>query len=222
MQRPLAAVVFDMDGLMFNTEDIYDLVGQKILEKRGHNFGQDLKLKMMGRTEPDAYRILKQECGIQDSIEQLQAENNQLLRALIPDHIRKLPGLDQVMKAGRDRGLKLGVATSSGLEMADAKLAHFQMRSHFDQIVTGDEVTQGKPDPEIYFEIATRLKIAPESMLVFEDSQAGARAASAAGALTVAVPGKHCQHLDYPEAHLVVDRLDAPPILEILQTCPIA
>lgn len=208
MAFSFAAVVFDMDGLMFNTEDIYDLVGKALLERRGLEFNLELKLKMMGRTSPEAYRILVQECGLEDSIETLEQENDELLFALIPQHIQKLPGLDTLLELARSAGAKLGVATSSRSSLAEAKLGHFDLQSHFDEIVTGDMVVHGKPHPEIYLNIAKRLQVRPEEMLVFEDSPAGSKAAVAAGAYTVAVPGKHCRDQDYSHVPLVVDRLD--------------
>lgn len=220
MNRQISAVVFDMDGLMFNTEDIYDQVGQELLQRRGLEFTLDLKLRMMGRTEPEAYQILREICGIDDSVEQLQQENNECLLRLIPSQIRMLPGLENVMAAGRKTGRQLAIATSSAMEMAEAKMQPFDLQNQFDQIITGDQVTRGKPHPEIYLTIAERLGVAPETMLVFEDSVAGSQAAAASGAYTVAVPGSHCRDLDYSHVDMVVDRLDAEPVMQLLHQAP--
>ncbi len=212
----LTAVVFDMDGLMFNTEDLYDEVGRRLLEPRGYQFDLELKLKMMGRTSKEAFKILQQECNITDSIEALEEENDAILVELIPQKIQKMPGLDQVLQAVKGNHLPMGLATSSRRSLTSLKLDHFDMASIFDFIITGDDVTHGKPHPEIYLSIARKLNVAATSMLVFEDSVTGSTAAASAGAYTVAVPGTHGRGLDYSHANLVVSRLDDPQVMTIL------
>ncbi len=215
--RSLRAVVFDMDGLMFNTEDLYDQVGQVMLERRGHRFDLDLKLRMMGRTANSAFEIMRQACNLSESIDELKRENDELFMQLLETRLEKLPGLDSLMQWIADRHLPLGLATSSRRFLAQYKLERFQLTSEFRAIVTGDEVRNGKPDPEIYFAVAQKLGVAPVELIVFEDSVVGSSAAAAAGAYTVAVPGKHGQNLDYSHVDLVVERLDAPPIRAIFE-----
>lgn len=213
--RTIRAIVFDMDGLMFNTEDLYDVVGQQMLERRGHAFDLDLKLKMMGRTANAAFEIMRQACGLSESIEELKRENDQLFMELLETRLEKLPGLDTLMGWVAERRLPLGLATSSRRFLADYKLNRFGLTPRFQAIVTGDEVRHGKPDPEIYLAVAKQLNVAPTEMLAFEDSVVGSTAAASAGAFTVAVPGKHGEHLDYSHVDLVVKQLDAPPIREL-------
>lgn len=212
----IAAVVFDMDGLMFNTEDLYDEVGQRLLEPRGYDFDLELKLKMMGRTSKEAFKILQQECNITDTIEELEAENDAILMDLIPRQIKKMPGLDQVIQTIKGINLPMGLATSSRQSLTYLKLEHFKMASLFDFIVTGDDVVNGKPHPEIYLSIAQKLNVPATEMLVFEDSVTGSTAAAAAGAYTIAVPGKHGQGLNYSHVNLVVPQLDDPQVMTIL------
>lgn len=213
--RSLRAVVFDMDGLMFNTEDLYDLVGQAMLERRGHQFDLDLKLRMMGRTANAAFEIMRQACNLSESIDELKRENDELFMRLLETKLEKLPGLDNLMHWIAGRFLPLGLATSSRRFLAEYKLERYQLTTKFRAIVTGDEVRHGKPDPEIYFLVANRLCVEPTEMLVFEDSVVGSTAAAASGAFTVAVPGKHGTSQDYSHVNLVVERLDSPTIREM-------
>lgn len=213
--RSVRAVVFDMDGLMFNTEDLYDVVGQQMLERRGHQFDLDLKLRMMGRTANAAFEIMRQACNLSETIDELKHENDHLFMQLLETRLEKLPGLDSLMAWIAARGLPLGLATSSRRFLAEYKLQRFALTPHFRAIVTGDEVRHGKPDPEIYFAIARQLEVEPTEMIVFEDSVVGSTAAAAAGAFTIAVPGKHGESLDYSHVSLIVNQLDAPEIQEI-------
>jgi len=206
--RTFRAVVFDMDGLMFNTEDLYDIVGQQMLERRGHHFSLDLKFKMMGRTANAAFEIMRRECELTESIDELKSENDRLFMQLLETRLEKLPGLDELLGWVDSRSLPLGLATSSRRFLADYKLDRFQLKSKFQAIVTGDDVQNGKPDPEIYFAVAARLGVSTQDLLVFEDSVAGSTAAVAAGAFTVAVPGTHGVGLDYSHVDLVVPALN--------------
>jgi HAD superfamily hydrolase (TIGR01509 family) len=210
------AVVFDMDGLMFNTEDLYDLVGQQMLARRGHAFDRDLKLRMMGRTADVAFQIMIDACQLPETIDELKRENDRIFMELLETRLEKLPGLDELLGWIARRALPLGLATSSRRFLADYKLARFALTHHFQVILTGDDVRHGKPDPEIYLTVADRLQVAPGDMLVFEDSVAGSTAAAAAGAYTVAVPGKHGEALDYSHVDLIVPRLDDPQVHRLL------
>lgn len=211
-QRRLRAVVFDMDGLMFNTEDLYDRVGEAMLRRRGHTFDLDLKLRMMGRTANVAFQIMREACGLTESIDELKRENDQLFMQLLETELEKLPGLDNLMDWVAQRGLPLGLATSSRRFLAEYKLKRFGLANRFQQVVTGEDVAHGKPAPEIYFKVAGLLGVESHELLVFEDSVVGSTAAAAAGAFTVAVPGSHGQQLDYSHVDMVVPRLDDPQI----------
>ena len=86
-ENSIKAVCLDMDGTMFNTEDIYDLVGQEVLAKRGHNFTNELKMKMMGLPGPKAFQVMKDECQLGDSIDELAVESNEIFIRLLPAQI---------------------------------------------------------------------------------------------------------------------------------------
>ncbi len=215
--RP-SAVVFDMDGIIFNTEDLYDVVGAELLKRRQCEFTRDLKLKMMGRPAPAAFEMMRQECGLDDSIETLQAESDEIFKTLLPERIELMPGFQAVLEAVQKRGLPTAVATSSHRDFATTALGIFDLLDRFQFVLTGDDVRHGKPDPEIYLKAAEKLGLSPQQILVFEDSHAGSLAATRAGAWTVAVPTPYARHLDFSHANLVVPRLDDPRVMKILQS----
>ena len=93
----IQAVAFDMDGLMFNTEDLYDQVGQILLERRGLQFSHELKMMMMGRPGTTAFDIMIAECNLDDSAAALQEESDQIFQDLLPAGIKTMPGLVKLL-----------------------------------------------------------------------------------------------------------------------------
>jgi HAD superfamily hydrolase (TIGR01509 family) len=217
-ERLVQAVVFDMDGLMFNTEDIYDRVGKSLLERRGHEFSLELKRRMMGRQNREALQIMIDHCCLRDSVEHLNQESNALFLGMLQANIQMLQGLEQLLNWLERERIPKAVATSSSRVLAEASLGFFNLIPRFEFVLTGDEVTRGKPDPEIYLSAAGRLQILPDRMLVLEDSINGSRAAVSAGAITVAIPGPHNAEEDYGHVHHVANALDAPIIWTLLES----
>jgi HAD superfamily hydrolase (TIGR01509 family) len=203
-----------MDGLMFNTEDLYNLAGERLLEPRGQKFTRELKLAMMGLPGKEAFAVMIDHCNLDDSVEQLQTETDQIFQTLLPEKIEMMPGLQTLLAAIDDAGLPRAVATSSHRNFADRALGHFDLQAGFQFVLTAEDVTNGKPDPEVYLTAGDKLGVAADSMLVLEDSVFGSRAAVAAGAFTVAIPTEFSRDQDYSHADAVVDRLDSPEVLK--------
>ena len=203
---------------MFNTEDLYDIVGGQVLQRRGHEFTPELKQKMMGLPGKVAFQVMRDECGLTDSIEQLKLESEQLFAEILPERIEKMPGLDRVLKAIEAAGLPKAVATSSHRSFANRALEMFDLGPRFEFVLTADDVERGKPHPDIYLKACQQLQVATQQTLVFEDSLTGSRAAAAAGTYLVAVPTHHSAHLDYSHANFLSERLDDPFVLNIIES----
>ena len=215
-KQNVKAVVFDMDGLMFNTEDIYDVVGSELLKDRGHEFSRELKQKMMGLPGLRPFEVMKEHCNLQDDVAELKRESEVIFRELLPQRIEMLPGLSFLLGDIERRGLSKAVATSSQRQFAEMALSCFQLMPRFEFILTADDVEQGKPAPDIYLEAARRLDVEITNVLVLEDSYIGSTAAASSGALTVAVPGAHSADQNFDHVDYVVDRLDSEVILMLL------
>jgi len=217
---PIEAVAFDLDGLLVNTEELYQHVGTELLRRRGRPFEPELLDAMMGRPQPVSLRIMIEWHGLADSVETLAGETKEIFRSLLDTELRTMPGavelLDALAAARGGRGVPRGVATSSGPDFAHDVLGRVGLLHRFDFVVTSANVTQGKPHPEIYELAARRLAVDPARMLVFEDSQTGCRAAVAAGAVAVAVPGGHSLRHDFTGAALVARSLADPRIRGLL------
>lgn len=208
----IQAVAFDMDGLMVNTELLYTEVGEEILSRRGKKFTSELKNKMMGLPGQQAFHVMIEHEGLDDSIETLAMESDEVFAELLPKKLRVLPGLLDLLQHLDDRGLPRCVATSSSRHFAGEVLSIIQLETRFDFVVTAQDVPQGKPHPDIYLEAARRMNVSAERMLVLEDSHFGSRAGIAAGACTVAVPGEHSADHDFSGVHAIAYTLADPLI----------
>jgi HAD superfamily hydrolase (TIGR01509 family) len=215
--KTIRAVCFDLDGLMFNTEDIFNEVGVEVLRRRGKEFTPELVGLMMGRRADEAIRVMIDYHDLSDSVPDLKKESWDLFDVYLGDRLAPMPGLHDLLAAIEGRSLPKAVATSSGRAYLERILGRFELLSRFHFTLTAEDVERGKPDPEIYLRAATRLGVRPEEMLVLEDSHAGTTAAVAAGAVTVSIPTIHSRHQDYSHATHRVDRLDAPELLRLVQ-----
>jgi HAD superfamily hydrolase (TIGR01509 family) len=212
----MKAVVFDMDGLIFNTEDVYTLVGTELLRRRGHYFTPELKNEMMGLTPQTSFEIMIRRCNLRETWRELAAESNILFIGLLDEHLAPMPGLMDLLAALEDAGIPKAIATSSARTLLDACLAHFDMHRRFRFFLTAENIAHGKPDPEIYLTAAARFDLNPDELLVLEDSQNGCKAAAAAGAFTVAVPAPHSRTQDFSSASMVVENLSDPRLYKVL------
>jgi len=213
---PIRAVIFDMDGLMFNTEEVYTEVGSRLLRRRGREFTTEIKNLMMGLQAHQGFELVIETLGLNDTVEQLMEESDREYLAIVGQLIRPMPGLVELLAALEAAGIPKAIATSTSLRLATACLTPFDFQRRFTFVLTAEDIRKGKPDPEIYRTAAARMDVPPEEMLVLEDSQNGCRAASAAGAFTVAVPADHSRDHDFSGAAMIVDGLDDPRLYAAL------
>lgn len=203
----LAAVAFDLDGLMFNTEELYQFVGTELLRRRGKEFVPELLHQMMGRPQSVALQMMIDWHSLPDTVEILGVETEEVFVGLLDTRLALMPGLAELLDALEAAEIPKAVVTSSGIKFVRNVLGRFDLEPRFSFIVTCEDVTHGKPDPEIYLKAAAKFAIEPNQMLVLEDSANGCRAAVAAGAFTVAVPAEHNSGHEYPGAAIVADTL---------------
>jgi HAD superfamily hydrolase (TIGR01509 family) len=216
MACEIKAVAFDLDGLLFNTETIYDEVGRILLERRGKHVTRELLLAMMGRPSRAALQILIDWHQLSDSIEQLEQEVEALFAELLEDNLAPMPGVQPLLEALDRSTVPKAITTSSRRVLVDRMLRLSNMARRFEFELTCEDVKEGKPHPEIYLLAANRFGVAPAEMLVLEDSTIGCRAAVAAGARVVAVPSKHPEMQDYGGAALVVETLHDRRVYQML------
>lgn len=211
------AVVFDMDGLMFNTEDLYFAVGEELLRRRGKKFTRELSDAMMGRPPQASFEIMIRWHNLSDTWENLAAESENLFIERIQGRVAPMPGLLELLAALESACIPKAIATSSSRRTLRAVLACFELEPRFAFTLTAEDVIQGKPHPEIYLKACQRFGLPPNKVVVLEDSEAGCQAAAAAGTIAVAVPGPHSARHDFSSATVVIDSLRDPRLYELLR-----
>ena len=209
------AVAFDMDGLMFDTEDIYSKAASALLGRRGQVYTDELNLAIMGRPPRVSFELFKETFGFPESWQELQTESENLFLEFLDEGYSTMPGLYELLEHLEQRNIPKGICTSSAVRVVSEVLRRKDLAKRFQFVLTAEDITHGKPDPEIYLKAATQFGIAPPAMLVLEDSTAGCQAARRAGAFAIAVRVKHNAHCSFDEADKVVPSLDDPQILEL-------
>ena len=210
------AVVFDMDGLMFNTEDVYHCVGMELMRRRGCEYSRELSDAIMGRPPQVCFETMIRWHALDERWQAMAAESEQIYVSILDDLLETMPGLFDLLDALEAAGIPKAICTSSSRRLLEATLSRFQLQPRFAFTLTAEDIVQGKPHPEIYLRAAERFAIEPGQMIVLEDSQTGVRAAAAAGAFVVAVPGEHSRNQDFREASLVIEGLTDPRLYQAI------
>ena len=203
---PPTHVIFDLDGVLLDTEPLYTLATQAIARRYGKTFDWSVKGNMIGRGTMDAAGYLVAALGLPMSAEQYLAERDSTLRTLFPG-AAEIPGAEAFTRGLHERGVGLAVATSTDRALFELKVERRRAWfSIFSVVVCGDDprLGRGKPDPQIFLIAAGDVGADPACCLVFEDSPAGVMAARAAGMRVVAMPDPHMDLDCYPDADLVI------------------
>jgi HAD superfamily hydrolase (TIGR01509 family) len=216
VQSQVQAVAFDLDGLMFNTEELYNDVGAELVGRRGFAIDPELLRQMMGRPSTVALPLMIQWYGLEVTVEQLQEETDEIFASLLEHRLQAMPGLIELLGELNRRGLPKAITTSSRRSYVDTVLGLSGLEPEFELILSAEDVSDGKPAPEIYLKAARRMGVSPPDMLVLEDSEIGCRAGVAAKAFTVAVPGAHSVEHKFPGVAFIADSLRDPRIYECL------
>ena len=202
-----AAVVFDMDGVIADSEPVYYDAINVVLAPIGKRMTPELQRAVMGHGVAETWDVLRRELGLDGPLDALvQAYDRELCRqlALVDE---TLPGVRELIAALRERRLPVALASSSWPGWIDALLVGTRLAGAFDALVSAKEVAHGKPAPDIYLLAAERLGVAPERCVAIEDTPTGIAAAKAAGMLAIQVRAASTAFPPLPAADLVLPTL---------------
>ena len=207
---PIKAICFDMDGMLFNTEELFDDVSLEVLRRRGRELDRGLVKRMMGLQSDLALQLFVDHYELPESVAALKQETRDIFDRLLPTRLAPMPGAVELIERLTAEGTRpLALTTSSGAASVDRIMSICDLSVHFEFRLTAEDIDNSKPHPEIYLTAAARFGISPNEMLVFEDSENGCKAGVAAGAHVVAVPSKHGELHNFDGSLLVaVDLYD--------------
>ena len=212
----IRAVCFDLDGLMFNTEHVFYASAEVLLGRRGVPMTRAAMNAMLGRRPLESFRNLVDLLQLNEEPAELLAESREIFYGLLDTRLETMPGLFELLDHIEAKGLPKGVATSSPRDYLEHMLGRFDLQPRFPVTLTAEDVTHGKPHPEIYLTAAQRLGVEPAEMLVLEDSHAGTKAGVAAGAYVVSIPHDHTAEHDFSGTRHLATSLIDPVILKLL------
>ncbi len=215
--QEIRAVVFDMDGLLLDTETVY----QAAMIEAGQAFGVDFTAatyrSMVGKTNPECGVMLRELYGASFPVEDYFARTWADVEAILEAEVRLKTGVMEILDYLDALGVPRAIATSNSRQAVDRYLGRFDLVKRFHAVVANADVTRHKPHPDPYLEAARRLNVHPTLCLALEDSHPGVRAAHAAGMMTIMVPdildpteeiAEKCVHVA-ESLHVVMDLLKA-------------
>ena len=183
----LKAVLFDMDGVIIDSEPLWSKAEQQLLARRMLEYSPQLKTAMMGRDAKEAVGLLINHYNLSEGAEEIIAERHELISDLFKEHLQPVPNALELLRAVRDTGVKTGLVSSSPKQLVELAVNKLGIMGLFDLALSGDQVTRGKPAPDIYLSAAEKLGVDPVNCLVIEDAPLGVAAAKAAGMCCLAI-----------------------------------
>jgi HAD superfamily hydrolase (TIGR01509 family) len=183
----IQAVVFDLDGVLVQTEELWDEVREQFARERGGRYDAEAQRAMMGMSSVEWSRFMNEELGVPEPPDQISAE---VVRRMERRYRERLPLIDGVHESVERLAARwpLGLASSSNRPLIDAVLDLAGLAAAFEATVSSEEVARGKPAPDVYLEAAARLGVDPARCAAIEDSHSGIRSAKAAGMRVIAIP----------------------------------
>ncbi|WP_306796570.1 HAD family phosphatase [Nocardia sp. XZ_19_369] len=190
MTPRLAAVLWDMDGTLLDSEKLWDVAVRELAREHGHEMTDELRHALIGASGVDALRMIFEGLGVPPTVEALQAAGEFLewrVTELMTGPIPWRPGAEDALAMVREAGLASALVTNTKRSLTEFGLNTLG-RDFFDVSVCGDEVALGKPEPDVYLRAAELLGVDPKDCVAVEDSPTGTRAAQAAGCAVIVIP----------------------------------
>jgi HAD superfamily hydrolase (TIGR01509 family) len=205
----IKAVIFDMDGLMIDSENLQSRAFRTVLEQ--YNI-QPIPLsngliQAAGVNEKSNWELIKKRHNLIELTDVLIKKRNPVILDLMKKFVEPKLGLIKLINLLKEKGLILAVASSTGLGHIKLVLKKLNIEKKFNAVISGQFVKNSKPHPDIYLEVAKKINIKPSECLVLEDSESGVEAGYRAGMKVIAVPNKFTKNHDFSKADLIVKSL---------------
>ncbi|MFH1403332.1 MAG: HAD family phosphatase [Candidatus Altiarchaeota archaeon] len=204
----IKAVLFDLDGVLVDSEIISREASDRVLEDVGIVQSEEERKQVFGRRTIDNYRDAIMARGLSLDAGELVRRKGELYARMIKGRLEPLPGVVGLLNELKEAGIRIVVVSSSPLDRVNASLEEVGLLMEFDFIVSGDCCENGKPNPEPFLLAAERLGLKPEECVVVEDAEAGISAGKSAGMMVVAVRSQNTYGQDLGKADVIVDSLE--------------
>lgn len=202
----IKALIFDMDGLMIDSERLYFQTEKEIAAQFGKKTKEETFGKMMGRNPLESMNIFKEDLDIPLPAEELLEMRTTIMREKLKSDLVPMPGLMKIIDSFSNK-LKMAITTGAQKEFLDIVVDILGLRDKFQVLQPSDEIVKGKPHPEIYLVTCTKLQLKPGECVVLEDSFNGVLAAKKAGCYVIAVPSEYTKEHDFTPADFIAKNL---------------
>lgn len=201
MLKGIQAVIFDLDGLMIDSEPLSKVAWNLLLAEYDQELSDAEFRSTIGLDSLATSSLLKGLKGLDEEAERLDEKIEGLRLEIIQTEAEAVDGLEELIRILIERGFKIGVASNSPINYVEAALEAINLRNHFPCVMGVDQVVEGKPEPDLYLGVAKCLSVEPVACLAFEDSPSGMRSALAAGMRCVVVPNNELRGEDFAGAY---------------------
>lgn len=184
MLNVFEAVIFDMDGVLIDSETLHIQLEEDIFKEIGANISFEEHISFVGTTSHYMWEYVKNKCNVPFTVEELVEMDRKRYFDYISKHddaVKPIVGVDELVKELHKRNMRLAVASSSPIDVIEIVVKRLKLENYFDELVSGDFVKRSKPYPDIFLYAAEKLNVAPERCIVIEDSNKGVLAAKSAG-----------------------------------------
>jgi HAD superfamily hydrolase (TIGR01509 family) len=211
----LSSILFDLDGVLADSEPSWNQIDAAFLRAHHVDYRGEHKDQVLGKSYALAVEFYRQKFSLRAEMEQLMLERETIARDFYATQIPIFQTAPAVLAKLKERGLRIGLATSSVRDLVLPFLQRHNIEQFFDAVTTGEEVAHGKPNPDIYLKAAAKIGSAPAECLVVEDALSGIAAGKAAGMRVVAIPDPRFMDLTlYPgDADFQLNALEDVPAL---------
>jgi len=214
--KGVRAIVFDMDGVLIDSEPLHLLAYQRFLSDFGLTFQQEDNHKFLGMKDLDCAKHLIEHHNLEMTALDFVARKEATLHKLFAEQLRMQPGVLDTLEDTYRLNVPAVIASSATLPTIELVVELKGIRKYFRHLCSGDEVTHGKPAPDVFLLAADRLGVRPSECLVIEDTFNGVCAAKAAGMMCIAIPCQATRHQDFAHADLVLNSMDEVELEELI------
>lgn len=200
----MKAVIFDMDGVIINSEPLHQKVEREIVEELGGKLRDDEVASFVGATDYSMWSTIKEKFNLELSVEELiEIKKERFIKEI--DEIELVPNFMNFMLSLHKKGYLMAIASSNNRRIVDTIVNRFQLYKYMKSVISGEEVRRSKPDPEIFLTAAKKMNVKPSDCIVIEDAYNGVKAAKAAGMKCIGLKNPNTGNQDLSEADLVIE-----------------